>query len=104
MYFPAVGFIKKIFTAIDSEGKKTTSSALVFNARDFIMENMVRNINILQPHKIALNSNTTWTKNIVMVDAQGKKDYTVTIAVEVYSKAHQKLITRENQILVPYSC
>ena len=103
-YFPAVGYKKKTFTAIDSEGKETTSSALIFNAKDFIMEDMVRNLNLLQPHKIALNPNTMWTKNVSVVDADGKKDFTETIAAEAYSKAHEKFITREDQLLVPHSC
>ncbi len=103
-HFPSVRCEKKTFTAIDSEGNWTTSSTLVFNAKDFIMEDVVRNLNLLQPHKIALNPNTMWTKKVAVVDEDGKKDCTETIATEAYSRAHQKFITREDQLLVPYSC
>ena len=64
----------------------------------------MRNLNLLQPHKIALNPNTMWTKNVAVVDADGKKDYTEMIAIDAYSRAYQKFITREDQLLVLYSC
>ena len=52
------------------------------------MEDVVRNLNLLQPHKIALNPNTMWTKNVAVVDADGKKDFTETIAAEAHSRAN----------------
>ena len=103
-HFPSPSYQRHKFIKLDSERKEFESSVLVFDMKQNIIEEVVQNKHLLYDNSLALNPETKWVKNIPVQNANGDYDLSDIVSGKAYRKAYDKLITRNDQLLVPFAC